>query len=155
MEEWGEGRGEGISIQTTALLSPALSSLGGKRGRRRCSLGGRAKLRPFCGDHSFRPCVLCHVDDYRGRSRFLDQRTFPPQQEMETFRFADSQLTIELVAAEPDVVSPVAIAWDADGRMFVAEMSDYPTGPKGGRIRMLEDRDGDGRYERATIFATN
>ena len=42
---------------------------------------------------------------------------------------ADPALTIELVAAEPEVASPVAIAWDEDGRLFVAEMIDYPTAP--------------------------
>src|SRR5437762_14260804 len=76
-----------------------------------------------------------------------------PRQELATFHLADDRLTAELVAAEPDVLAPVAIAWDAEGRLFVAEMTDYPSGPVSGRIRMLEDRDGDGRYERATIFA--
>src|SRR5689334_4619217 len=78
-----------------------------------------------------------------------------PQQELATFHFADPNLTAELIAAEPDIVAPVAIAWDADGRLFVAEMTDYPSGPVSGRIRLLEDRDGDGRYERATVFAEN
>ncbi|HKI71623.1 MAG TPA: PVC-type heme-binding CxxCH protein, partial [Verrucomicrobiae bacterium] len=72
---------------------------------------------------------------------------------MATFQFADPNLTADLVASEPDIVAPVALAWDADGRLFVAEMTDYPSGPVSGRIRMLEDRDGDGRYERATVFA--
>src|SRR5881396_2619925 len=76
-----------------------------------------------------------------------------PQRELTTFYFADGNLTADLVAAEPDIVAPVAMAWDANGRLFVAEMTDYPSGPVSGRIRMLEDRDGDARYERATIFA--
>jgi putative membrane-bound dehydrogenase-like protein len=58
-----------------------------------------------------------------------------------------------LIAFEPDVISPVCLAWDADGRMFVVEMTDYPLGPTGGRVRMLEDRDGNGRYESVTVFA--
>jgi putative membrane-bound dehydrogenase-like protein len=78
-----------------------------------------------------------------------------PVDELKTFQLADPNLTVELVAAEPDVRAPVAIAWDADGRMFVAEMTDYPSGPVNGRIRLLEDRNGDGRYEHAIIFATN
>ena len=76
-----------------------------------------------------------------------------PEQERASFRFADASLTIELVAAEPDVISPVAIAWDADGRMFVAEMIDYPTGPTAGQIRVLEDHGGDGFYEASIVFA--
>src|SRR5437667_11474743 len=80
-------------------------------------------------------------------------RSLSPEQELATFQFADENLTAELVAAEPDIVAPVAMAFDADGRLFVAEMTDYPSGPVSGRIRLLEDRDGDGRYECATIFA--
>jgi hypothetical protein len=38
-------------------------------------------------------------------------------------------MKIELVAAEPLIVDPVAIAFDRRGRMFVAEYRDYPTGP--------------------------
>ncbi len=66
---------------------------------------------------------------------------------------ADDRLSIELVAQEPQVDSPVAISWDADGRMYVAEMIDYPAGPPAGRVRLLEDRDADGRYEHAGVFA--
>jgi putative membrane-bound dehydrogenase-like protein len=67
-------------------------------------------------------------------------------------------LTVELAAHEPNVESPVAISFDERGRMFVAEYRDYPTGPKRGepplsRIRLLEDKDGDGFFETATIFA--
>src|SRR5262245_26046789 len=63
---------------------------------------------------------------------------------------------IELIAAEPMVVSPVAIAWDERGRMYVAEMRDYPnaTDPaRRGRVRMLTDTDGDGLMDRAELFA--
>ena len=60
---------------------------------------------------------------------------------------------VELVAAEPLVFDPVAICWDDDGRLFVAEMSDYPNGDGGGRIVMLTDADGDGTIDTRTIFA--
>jgi putative membrane-bound dehydrogenase-like protein len=83
------------------------------------------------------------------------ERTSPlsPQEELASFELADKRLTVDLVAAEPEVDSPVAICWDAAGRMYVAEMIDYPAGPGSGRIRRLEDRDNDGRYEHATVFA--
>src|SRR5262245_16091998 len=48
-----------------------------------------------------------------------------PQEERASFRLADPALTIELAAAEPEVLSPVAIAFDPDGRLLVAEMFDY------------------------------
>jgi len=60
---------------------------------------------------------------------------------------------VELVAAEPLVFDPVAICWDAAGRLFVAEMSDYPVGDGGGRVVMLTDADGDGTIDTRTIFA--
>lgn len=76
-----------------------------------------------------------------------------PEEERAAIRLADPSLTIDLVAAEPQVVSPVAFAWDEHGRLYVAEMRDYPASPTGGRVKRLEDRDGDGRYEHATVFA--
>ena len=66
--------------------------------------------------------------------------------------------TVELVAAEPLVESPVAFEWDPHGRLWVVEMRDYPLGmdgkgEPGGRIKILTDEDGDGRYDKATLFA--
>src|SRR5438034_11627181 len=65
--------------------------------------------------------------------------------------------TVQLAVAEPLVVDPVAIDWSADGRLWVVEMRDYPTGmdghwKPGGRVKVLEDMDGDGKYEKATVF---
>ena len=80
-----------------------------------------------------------------------------PTEERATFR--SRGFRVELVACEPDVVDPVAMAFDEDGRLFVAEMRGYPNGGVGtgnvtsGRIKMLEDRDGDGFYENGTVFA--
>ena len=37
---------------------------------------------------------------------------------------------LELVAAEPMVHSPVAAAYDEDGNLYVAEMTDYPYKPR-------------------------
>ncbi len=68
-----------------------------------------------------------------------------------------SGFEVQLVAAEPEVIDPVAIDWGFDGKLWVAEMADYPSGmdgqgKPGGRIRFLEDRNGDGRYETSTLF---
>lgn len=65
---------------------------------------------------------------------------------------------VELVAAEPLLESPVAIDWDEHGRLWVVEMVDYPlgldgNGQPGGRVRVLDDTDGDGRYDKSTLFA--
>lgn len=66
--------------------------------------------------------------------------------------------TVELVAAEPLIADPVAIDWGPDGTLWVAEMADYPlgldgAGMPGGRVRRLQDTDGDGRYDTSTVFA--
>ena len=76
-----------------------------------------------------------------------------PAEAVETFRLPEG-FHIELAAAEPDVVDPVAMSFDADGRLYVVEMRDYPYSPEPkGRIKRLEDTDGDGRFETSTVFA--
>jgi len=64
---------------------------------------------------------------------------------------------LELVAAAPMVASPVAMAFDENGRLFVVEMRDYPDrreqNPHLGRIRLLEDTNGDGIFDASTIYA--
>ncbi len=80
-------------------------------------------------------------------------RPLSPEESRATIRLSDPDLEIELVAAEPDVQSPVAAAWDEDGRLYVVEMLDYPLGPGSGKVKLLEDRDGDGRYESVAVFA--
>ncbi len=66
-------------------------------------------------------------------------------------------MSVDLVAAEPLVIDPVAIDFGPDGKLWVAEMNDYPTGKTGkwepaGRVRVLIDSDGDGIFDRATVF---
>src|SRR4051812_12665093 len=55
--------------------------------------------------------------------------------------------TVELVAAEPDLVNPVAMCFDERGRIWVTESLEYPRaepGPGRDRVKVLEDTDGDG-----------
>jgi len=64
---------------------------------------------------------------------------------------------IELVAAEPLVKDPIHIAWGPDAKLWVVEMADYPLGidgkgKPGGRVRFLEDTNGDGKYDKSTLF---
>src|SRR5262245_10523784 len=63
---------------------------------------------------------------------------------------------IELAAAEPLLASPVALDFDEDGRLYVAEFREFNQAasrqPHGrGRVRLLEDPDGDGVYDRSTV----
>ena len=62
---------------------------------------------------------------------------------------------VQLAAAEPEVVNPTAMTFDDRGRIWVCESFEYPRrepGPGRDRIRILEDTDRDGRYEKVTVF---
>jgi mono/diheme cytochrome c family protein len=66
---------------------------------------------------------------------------------------------LELVLAEPDIINPVALAFDGNGRMFVAEMRSYMEDADGNneydpvsRISMHESTKGDGKFDRHTVF---
>jgi putative membrane-bound dehydrogenase-like protein len=80
-----------------------------------------------------------------------------PQQAIDTCETVPG-FRMELVAAEPLVHDPVAAAFDEDGNLYVAEMRDYPYRPPPGQsplgsVRLLRDRDGDGRFDESHLFA--
>ena len=90
-------------------------------------------------------------------SRRRDSGPLSPEQALGTFRLRE-EFRIELFASEPLVVDPVEVAFDERGRAYVAEMLDYPDDPAPGQaprslVRLVEDRDGDGRADAATVFA--
>jgi putative membrane-bound dehydrogenase-like protein len=71
----------------------------------------------------------------------------------------DGDFELQLVACEPLVCDPADVAWDEFGRMYVAEMRDYPFAPEDGprlsRIRLLKDTDQDGQMDEAITWADN
>ncbi|NBN94920.1 MAG: glycosyl hydrolase [Verrucomicrobia bacterium] len=70
-----------------------------------------------------------------------------------------ADMKLVLFASEPDIMKPIAFAWDARGRLWVCETSDYPHGVKedqqqgNDRIKICEDTDGDGKADKFTVFA--
>jgi mono/diheme cytochrome c family protein/glucose/arabinose dehydrogenase len=81
-----------------------------------------------------------------------------PEEALKTLRLPPG-LRAELVAAEPLLHTPVAAAWDEEGRLWVCEMrgymNDYEAASEkvpDGEIAVLEDTDGDGRMDRRTTF---
>jgi glucose/arabinose dehydrogenase/mono/diheme cytochrome c family protein len=67
---------------------------------------------------------------------------------------------LEPVLAEPHIAEPVMVAFDGTGRMYVAEMRTYMQDAEGtgeqqpvSRVSRHEDTDGDGDYDRHTVFA--
>jgi putative membrane-bound dehydrogenase-like protein len=96
----------------------------------------------------------------RAADRFPRVPPTPPERAEATFEVQHG-FAMQLLAAEPLVVDPVDLAYDEDGRAYVVEMRDYPypeeknATPKvfPGTVRLLEDRDGDGRFDHSTVFA--
>ena len=89
-----------------------------------------------------------------------------PAEVGKTFR-TQSGFTMDLLAAEPLVSSPVAMCYDENGAAYVVEMLDYPYTHKAthqawkenttdapiGRVRKLIDTDGDGKFDESFVFA--
>ena len=81
-----------------------------------------------------------------------------PEESMKTM-YLPKGYHLELVASEPMIKDPVAITWDGNGRMYVAEMLTYmkdadATGEQlpWSRIMLLEDTNNDGIMDKSTIF---
>ncbi len=101
-----------------------------------------------------------------GELKFPTAQPTEPQNTAKTFHVLDG-FQMQLIAAEPLVTDPVAITYDEDGRAYVCEMNDYPytdkehhkhaqenpTDQSIGKVRLLTDTDGDGVFDKATVFA--
>jgi putative heme-binding domain-containing protein len=87
-------------------------------------------------------------------------RTTPwlsPADEQKAFKLPPG-FEINLVAAEPDIQKPLNMAFDERGRIWLTCTVEYPYAAPPDRsakdsIRVLEDTDGDGRFEKVTVFA--
>ncbi|MBE9462404.1 c-type cytochrome [Dyadobacter subterraneus] len=85
-------------------------------------------------------------------------KVLSPEESMKTMHLPEGY-HLQLVASEPMIQEPVAIVWDGNGRMYVAEMRSYMQDINGTgerfptcRISRLEDTDGDGKMDKSTIF---
>lgn len=84
-----------------------------------------------------------------------------PEEAVKAIRVPEG-FEVQLVAAEPMVEAPVAMSWDDQGRLYVVEMRGYMNDVDAagedqpiGRIKLLEDLDGDGKMDKATVFVDN
>jgi putative membrane-bound dehydrogenase-like protein len=100
-----------------------------------------------------------NVANYEKRPEPLTfQKPFSVKGSMERTQ-VPADMKLVLFAAEPDIMKPIAFAWDARGRLWVCETSDYPHGVKedqqqgNDRIKICEDTDGDGKADKFTVFA--
>jgi hypothetical protein len=130
--------------------------------------GPNQNFKPFAGFRlggvTIPPAICCVVKYFvLCTLPFLAQvswaKPLSPEQALAAFRLETDDLQVSLVAAEPEVVDPVALCFDDKGRLFVVESRGYPHPGKGlpnehaGVVARLEDADGDGRFEKRTTFA--
>ena len=98
------------------------------------------------------------IPNYERRNPPLQlQSPLSPEESMQHIQVPPG-FELQLFAAEPDIVKPIALAWDERGRLWIAETIDYPNDihpgrPGRDRIKILEDTDGDGRADKFTVFA--
>ncbi|GAB2789039.1 hypothetical protein GCM10027275_37470 [Rhabdobacter roseus] len=82
----------------------------------------------------------------------------PPDEALKTFRLPKGY-RLEVVASEPMISEPLALAWDGNARLYVAQMETYMQDVAGSgerearsRIMLLEDTDNDGKMDKSSVF---
>ena len=103
------------------------------------------------------------IDDGSGFERkFItanpDPTPLSPEETIKTFQLPPGYHA-EVVASEPMVQEPVAMAWDGNGRLYVVQMNTYMKDANGteeyeptSRVMRLEDTNGDGKMDKSSIF---
>lgn len=81
-----------------------------------------------------------------------------PEQSLKTI-YVPNGYRVDLVANEPMIKEPVTVAWDGNGKMYVAQMMTYMQDIDAShedepwsRISILEDTDGDGKMDKSVVF---
>ncbi|MBX3734939.1 MAG: dehydrogenase [Verrucomicrobiae bacterium] len=92
-----------------------------------------------------------------GQHKPADHPAMSPEESRRAF-VVPPGFEVRLFASEPDIANPVAMSWDARGRLWVLELYEYPMGARPGtrgrdRIKILEDTDADGTADKVTVFA--
>ncbi len=88
-----------------------------------------------------------------------DPRSVRLKKALDSFQI-EPGMRIDLIAAEPLVIDPVALAFDEDRQMYVIEDRGYPDPAEGGtptrlgRVALLKDTNGDGTYDKRSEFVT-
>jgi hypothetical protein len=80
-------------------------------------------------------CLVLVCQAFGGAACRSEKSAARAQDALATFRLPDA-FHIEVAAAEPEVQNPVAMAFDARGRLFVVELSDYPLGAPRARTNL-------------------
>ena len=100
------------------------------------------------------------TSDFKKRLVELNPSPIPlsPKESIRKFQLPPGY-KIELVASEPMIEDPVALAWDGNGAMYVIQMNTFMTDAKGtdqyksiSQIKRLEDTDHDGVMDKVSVF---
>jgi putative heme-binding domain-containing protein len=91
------------------------------------------------------------------RSTVRPTAPLTPEEQRKTFRLPPG-FQIELVAAEPDILKPMNLAFDIHGRLWASMSQEYPYAAPADRqpqdcIKILEDTTGDGKFDKIVTFA--
>jgi mono/diheme cytochrome c family protein len=110
--------------------------------------------------------LACQAGDRKGEAqpplpphiKIPPAPVLPPEEAIKTIKVPPG-FRVELVASEPLVFEPVAMAFDPDGRLWVVEMRSYMLDVDGrgetlpmSDVAVLEDTDGDGKFDKRTVF---
>ena len=103
--------------------------------------------------------VFAHADDATDFPPKPPVKALTPAEEQKTFQLPPGY-RMELILSEPDITEPVCIAFDGNGRLFVAEMSSYMRDIDGtdelvstSRVSVHWSSKGDGKYDMHRVFA--
>jgi uncharacterized protein len=95
----------------------------------------------------------------KGATLNMQQIPLPPEESMKHM-VVPQGLKVELVAADPEIYRPICMNWDEQGRLWIAETTDYPhniqlsgSGNGNDRLVICEDTKGDGRMDKFTVWA--
>jgi len=145
--------GPGATEFTNNFLDPARPYLGGRRFKKRLL---SASLRVVAiSALLFASIAVPGAETNQAPSDAAPHSTKPDTNLLGSFRIKRG-FRIEVVASEPMVTAPVAMAFDENGRLFVVEMHGRDRrGENLGRVRMLENMNDDGLFQSSTIYADN
>jgi putative membrane-bound dehydrogenase-like protein len=114
-------------------------------------------MRPTTLLSCFALITALHADDFP--KPFNTEKGDPmPAEEVARTMELPKGFKCVVFAAEPDVQQPIAMSWDAKGRLWVAENYTYAENPMRwdtklrDRIIILEDKDGDGKHDGRKVF---
>ncbi|RCS40527.1 cytochrome C [Bremerella cremea] len=101
--------------------------------------------------------VWADFPEIHNSERDKEAQPMPPQQAAASFEVPEG-FQVDVVFAEPDVQNPIAMAWDAQGRLWIAENFTYDQPSLKfdrslrDRVLFFEDTDGDGKLDKRNVF---